>query len=94
MSGGTFSIRLMDKRNRPLRDREITVFYSGFMSGWEKGYTDGNGWCSFPTHGKSYVTKVYSYSLHGILIQKRSELLGEDVRISDGATLSYSIVDG
>ena len=89
----TFSIRLMDKRQRPLSDRKITVFYSGMFSGWEDRYTGSDGWCEFPTFGRTWVKHIYSYMLFGFWAQKRSLVLAKDQKIFDGATLSFTIID-
>jgi len=90
---GSFSVRLVDEDGYPIGDRSVTVFYGGFLSGYETQYTDSDGWAEFPTFGHSNVDKIYSYELHGLLVQKRDVLLSDGESIFDGATFSFTIQD-
>ena len=92
---GTFSICLIDEDGRPHTNRRVTCFYPGVLlpGGSETRYTDDSGWCEFPTHGYGYIGEIYSYALHGILIQERSVLLTDGEKIYDGATFSFTITD-
>jgi hypothetical protein len=90
---GTFSVRLVDGDGEPISNRWIMVDY-GFMSGMEKRYTDHDGWCEFPTLGKNYVGTISSYRLYSILILQEGVILSEGEEISNGATFSFTIIDG
>jgi len=88
-----FCIRIVDRDGGPRENREVTCFYPGILGGSETRHTDGDGWCSFPTHGFDHTDKIYSVQYYDILILSRAILLSEGEDIHDGATFSFTVID-
>lgn len=90
---GTFSIRLMNEDDEPVADREVTVHYSGLLSGFESRDTDSDGWAEFPLFSEpDYIGNVYTTELNDdLLVTSSSVLLTDGETVSDGDTFSFTI---
>lgn len=92
--GGTFSIRLVNADGDPIENRSITVFYPGLIGSSTTEYTDHDGWAEFGIYGHRRTAEIHSYELYGILIQKRAVTISDGEEIHDGASFSFTIIDG